>query len=89
MRTISHEKQKQHEVSTRGQVFQLGRKPEIQSDSINANSRSATIIAHQLAKVLHMIYQMHWAASETAGQDGHNVLVTNMDRLCLRPSNIR
>ena len=23
---------------------------------------------------------MHWAASETAGQDGHAVLVANMDR---------
>ena len=33
-----------------------------------------------------MIYQMHWAASETAGQDGHDGLVVKMDRLCLRPS---
>ena len=41
-----------------------------------------TSIAHQVAKVLHMIYPMHWAASETAGQDEQDVLVEKMDRLC-------
>ena len=41
------------------------------------------------SKGVAMIYQMHWAASETAGQDEQDVLVEKMDRLCKRQSNNR